>query len=175
MYHICCQGWEELLDEESGEKVYFNTLTNTIKRRAIWRSEHNDLFTSIYDITYSLGLLCLLGTRYLNDRAAAFVEDLEIIENNYEIESPWKEYFQKISNYFQVLTTNGVLQYVFMWPGTFWEYNKCPNEDYMKKVAIMRKGDVRTDQWMPYVKPKKKYRPNTRLLKATEKHTKMNL
>eukprot|EP00944_MAST-04C_sp_MAST-4C-sp1_P007190 g7190.t1 len=25
----------------------------------------------------------------------------------------------------------------------------------------MRKGDVHADQWMPYVKPKKKYRPNT--------------
>ena len=44
----------------------------------------------------------------------------------------------------------------------------------MKKVAIMRKGDVHADQWMPYIieKISSQY---TQLLKATEKHAKNEL
>ena len=73
------------LDQESGEKVYFNTLTSTFQDEEPYEEANiDDLFTSIYDIDIQLGsTLPSRYPRYLNDRAAAFVEDLEIIENSY--------------------------------------------------------------------------------------------
>ena len=153
------KGWEEVFDEESGEKAYFNTLTSTFQDEEPYEEANiDDLFTSIYDIDIQLGsTLPSRYPRYLNSRAAAFVEDLEIIENNYRNRIiSRKEYFQKFHELLSSFDYKRGITYICPLCDLelFDGLRECTNEDCIKKVAIMRKGDVHADQWMPYVKPK---------------------
>ena len=86
MYHISCpKGGKNFWTKKvvKGLLQHFNKYIQD--EEPYEEANIDDLFTSIYDIDLQLGsTLPSRYPRYLNDRAAAFVEDLEIIENNYK-------------------------------------------------------------------------------------------
>merc|ERR1712178_501960 len=91
----------EVVDEETGETLYFNTLTSTFQIEKPFEEANIDDLTSMhYDIDIQLGsTLPRKYPRYLKERGSIFLEEVEILGNNYKNKViTRKEYFEHFYN-----------------------------------------------------------------------------
>ena len=159
-------GWEEVYIEETDELLYFNKLTSTFQvEKPNEEADIGDLTSMHYDIDIRLGsTLPSRYPRYLQKRALYFIEEIDILENNYLNKIITRsEYFNKFHSLLGKFDYKRGITYIcpLCKLELFGGITECTNEECIKKVAIMRKSNVESRRWIPFLKQKKKYRPET--------------
>jgi hypothetical protein len=160
------KGWDEVVDEETGETLYFNTLTSTFQIEKPFEEANIDDLTSMhYDIDIQLGsTLPRKYPRYLKERGSIFVEEVEILGNNYKNKViTRKEYFEHFYNLLSKFDYKRGITYICPLCNVelFDGITECINEQCIKKCAIMQKSQVDSKRWTPFIKPRKKFQPKT--------------